>query len=79
MTYPEAVQALKDVRAAIARVTGTETGSGAQEYSSGNMRIVRANLESLQKRETYLAALVKRLNPNDGGGAVRQPLFESRS
>lgn len=79
MTYEEAVQALTDVRAAIARVTGTATSGGAQEYTIGGNRVVRASLESLQKREAYLSGLVKRLNPNDGGGAVRQPLFETRS
>lgn len=79
MTYAEAVQALADVRAAIARVTGTTTQGGAQEYSTGSIRVTRASLEALQKREAYLAHLVSRLDPSNGGGAVRQILVESRS
>lgn len=79
MTYSEAVTELASVRASISRIVGTKTEGGAQEYSVGSSRIVRAQLETLQKRETLLAAMVKRLNPNDGGGAVRQTIFESRS
>lgn len=79
MTYAEAVAELANVRAEIARVQGTTSKPGSQEYSDSGKRLVRAPLETLYKRETYLAAMVKRLNPSDGGGAVRQTLFETRS
>ena len=79
MTYEEAVVERAEVRAAIKRITGTTTSGGAQEISTGSSRIVRAQLESLYKRESYLNALIKRLDPSDGGGAVRQPLFPTRS
>lgn len=79
MTYEEANIELANVRAEIARIVGTTASGGAQEYNIGSSRIVRAQLESLYKRESYLNAIIKRLNPNDGGGAVRQPLFPTRS
>lgn len=79
MTYEDAKTELANVRAAISRIVGTTTSGGAQEYSTGQSRIVRAQLETLQKRESYLNAIIKRLDPNDGGGAVRQPLFNTRS
>ena len=79
VTYEEAVAELAEVRAAIKRIQGTVTSGGAQEISTGSSRIVRAPLETLYKRESYLNAIIKRLDPSDGGGAVRQPLFPTRS
>jgi len=79
MTYNEAVTKLAGVRAQIAKATGENGDAGIQEYAVGGNRIVRAPLETLLKREAYFAAMVKRLNPSDGGGAVRQPDFGTRS
>ena len=63
-TYAER---LESVQAAIAAIEG-----GAEDYTIGNRRVKRADLETLYKQEKYLLGMVERDETSGGKARVRR-------
>lgn len=79
MTLAEAQAELAKLNAAIDRITGTTTAGGAQDYQIGSTRVQRASLDTLYERKRQLEIICQRLASGNSGGAVRFPVFGTRS
>ncbi len=65
MALPTTQEELEEVKAAISKIV-----TGAQGYAIGNRRVDRAQLATLQKRETLLETKLRR--ENSGGINVKR-------
>lgn len=72
-TLAEYQTELASLNAAIARITGTATDGGAQEYSQGGTQVRRADLKILYERKTQVEGAI--LDLTSGKSRIVSPLF----